>query len=181
MRKNDKLTTIFLLDRSESVPTAPNWGDTMLTYVNAAVKNQKRTNDLSGVIVFGKEPKVESPPSANPPQLNGIENIPDPEYTDLSAAIKLALASFPEDTARRLVILSDGNDNRGRAIEQAFAAKGLNVQIDVLPIEYRYDREVLVEKVAIPPDVKQGETVNINVVIRASEPVKGDPDLPEGR
>ena len=56
------------------------------------------------------------------------------------------------------------------------------MQIDVLPIEYFYDREVLVEKVSIPPDVKKGETVNINVVIRASEPTTRDaPDLPEGR
>ncbi|MDB5351623.1 MAG: putative rane protein, partial [Planctomycetota bacterium] len=173
VRRNDKLTTIFLLDRSESIPTAPNWGDAMLSYVNAAIKNQKRTDDLAGVIVFGKEPKVESPPSLNPPQLNGIENVPDPEYSDLSAAIKLALASFPEDTARRLVVLSDGNDNRGNALEQALAAAGLKVQIDVLPIEYRYEKEVLVEKVSLPPEVKQGETVNINVVIRASEPTKG--------
>ncbi len=173
VRRNDKLTTIFLLDRSESIPSSPNWGDTSLLYVNAAIKAQKRPNDLAGVIVFGKEPKVESPPSVNPPSLNAIENAPDPEYSDLSAAIKLALASFPEDTARRLVILSDGNDNRGNAIEQAMAAAGLKVQIDVLPIEYRYDKEVLVEKIALPPDVKQGETVNINVVIRASEPTRG--------
>ena len=47
------------------------------------------------------------------------------------------------------------------------------MQVDVLPIEYFYDREVLVEKVSIPPDVKKGETVNINVVIRASEPTRG--------
>src|SRR4051812_14444734 len=67
VRRNDKLTTIFLLDRSESIPTSPNGGDTMLSYVNAAVKAQKRPDDLSGVIVFGKEPKVESPPSVNPP------------------------------------------------------------------------------------------------------------------
>ena len=53
------------------------------------------------------------------------------------------------------------------------AAKSLGVQVDVVPIEYRYDREVLVEKVSIPPDVKKGETVNINVVIRASEPTGG--------
>lgn len=173
VRRNDKLTTIFLLDRSESIPTSPNWGDSMLSYVNAAIKTQKRPNDLAGVIVFGKEPKVESPPSINPPVLNAIENAPDPEYTDLSSAIKLALASFPEDTARRLVIVSDGNDNRGNALEQALAAAGLKVQIDVLPVEYRYDREVLVEKIALPPDVKKGETININVVIRASEPVRG--------
>ncbi len=58
-------------------------------------------------------------------------------------------------------------------MEQALQAKSLGVQVDVLPIDYFYDREVLVEKVSIPPDVKKGETVNINVVIRASEPTRG--------
>ena len=43
---------------------------------------------------------------------------------------------FPEDTARRIVVLSDGNENRGNLLEQALAAKSLGVQVDVLPIEY---------------------------------------------
>ena len=134
------------------------------------------------MIVFGKEPRVEVPPAPTELNLLGIESTIDPEYTDLGAAIKLALATFPEDTARRIVVLSDGNENRGNLLEQALAAKSLGVQVDVLPIEYFYDREVLVEKVSIPPDVKKGETVNINVVIRASEPTRGHaPDLPEGR
>ena len=129
---------------------------------------------MAGLVVFGKEPRVEVPPA--PSELNlpmGIESTIDPENTDLGAALKLALAAFPEDTARRIVVLSDGNENRGNLLEQALAAKSLGVQVDVLPIEYRYDREVLVEKVSIPPDVKKGETVNINVVIRASEPTGG--------
>ena len=104
--------------------------------------------------------------------LLGIESTIDGEYTDLAAAIKLALATFPEDTARRIVIISDGNENRGDSLEQALSAKNLGVQVDVVPLEYFYDREVLVEKVSIPPDVKEGETVNINVVIRASEPTR---------
>ncbi len=174
VQKNDKLTTIFLLDRSESVPVSPEWGTTMLSYVNGAIKTQKRPDDLAGVIVFAKEPRVEVAPSIHPPVLRGIENAPESlEYTDLAAAIKLALASFPEDTARRLVILSDGNENRGNSMEQAIAALGLKVQIDVLPIDYKYDKEVLVEKISTPPEVKQGETININVVIRAAAPTKG--------
>ena len=74
---------------------------------------------------------------------------------------------------RRIVVLSDGNENRGNAFEQALSAAKLNVQIDALPILYRYDHEVLVERVSIPPDVKKGETVRIDVVIRASEPTSG--------
>ncbi len=170
VRRNDKLTTLFLVDASQSIPR--DWQGPALQYVTEASK-KRRKDDLAGVIVFGKGPRVEAPPAPTEVNLLGIESTIDPEYSDIGGAIKLALATFPEDTARRLVVLSDGNENRGNAVEQALAAKALGVQVDVLPIEYFYDREVLVEKVSLPPDVKKGETVNINVVIRASEPTRG--------
>src|SRR3954469_2226521 len=170
VRRSDRLTTMFLVDASQSIPRELQ-GPT-LEYVSAASR-KRRKDDLAGVIVFGKGPRVESPPAPTELNLLGIESTIDPEYTDLGAALKLALATFPEDTARRIVVLSDGNENRGNALEQALAAKKLGVQIDVLPLEYHYDREVLVEKVSIPPDVKKGEMVNINVVVRASEPTSG--------
>ncbi len=170
VRRSDRLTTLFLVDISQSVPREAQ--GPVLQYVTEASKKRRR-EDLAGVIVFGKGPQVEVPPAPSELNLMGIESTIDPEYTDLEAAIKLALATFPEDTARRIVVLSDGNENRGRALEQALAAHNLGVEIDVVPIDYRYDREVLVEKVSIPPDVKKGETVNINVVIRASEPTHG--------
>jgi len=170
VRKSDRLTTMFLVDGSQSVPRELQGPS--LEYVSAASR-KRRKDDMAGVIVFGKGPRVEAPPAPTELNLLGVESQIDPEYTDLASAIKLALATFPEDTARRIVLLSDGNENRGNALEQAIAAKNLGVQIDVVPLEYHYDREVLVEKVSIPPDVKKGETVNINVVVRASEPTKG--------
>jgi uncharacterized membrane protein/Mg-chelatase subunit ChlD len=170
VRKSDRLTTMFLIDASNSVPREAQ--KTALGYVTEASKKRRR-DDLAGVVVFGKEPRVEVPPAPSELNLLGIESTIDNENTDIGAAVKLALATFPEDTARRIVALSDGNENRGNLLEQALAAKSLGVQVDVIPIEYFYDREVLVEKVSIPPDVKKGETVNINVVIRASEPTHG--------
>jgi uncharacterized membrane protein len=170
VRRSDRLTTMFLVDASQSIPQESQ--GPALSYVSEASK-KRRKDDMAGVIVFGKGPRVETPPAPSELTLLGIESTIDPEYTDLAAAIKLALATFPEDTARRIVLLSDGNENRGNALEQALAAKALGVEIDVLPLEYHYDREVLVEKVSIPPDVKKGETVNISVVIRASEPTSG--------
>ena len=38
--------------------------------------------------------------------------------------MKLAQATFPEDAARRIVLVSDGNQNQGNALEQAQAAGG---------------------------------------------------------
>ncbi len=170
VRRTDRLATIFLLDVSNSVPREQQ--KAALDYATEASKKMRR-DDLAGVVVFGREPRVEVPPAPSPLNLLGVETTIDPENTDLGAAVKLALASFPEDTARRIVVLSDGNENRGNLFEQALTAKSLGVQVDVLPLEYFYDREVLVEKVSLPPDVKKGETVNINVVIRASEPTRG--------
>ncbi len=170
VRRNDRLTTVFLVDASQSVPRELR--KSALDYVTESSK-KRRKDDLTGVIVFGKNPSVETPPAPTEVNLLGIESTIDGEYTDLAAALKLALATFPEDTARRVVLISDGNENRGNALEQALAARNLGVQIDVVPLQYFYDREVLVEKVSIPPDVKEGETVNINVVIRASEPTGG--------
>ncbi|MFO0956354.1 MAG: glutamine amidotransferase [Isosphaeraceae bacterium] len=170
VRRNDRLSTIFLLDLSQSIPRE--WQRLMIDFVNKQV-DRKGTNDLAGVVTFGKSARVEVPPTPFFSPFMGFENPIDAEYTDLAAAIKLAMASFPEDTARRIVLISDGNENRGHAIEQALAAASLKVPIDVVPIEYTYSHEVLVEKVSLPPDVKKGETVNINVVIRASEPTSG--------
>ncbi|HEV3120414.1 MAG TPA: vWA domain-containing protein, partial [Isosphaeraceae bacterium] len=171
VRRSDKLTTLFLVDMSQSIPRDRQ--QPMMQLVNNAITTQKRKDDLAGVIVFGKNPRVELPPTPYPSDLLGIESAVDTEYTDLGSAIKLALATFPEDTARRIVVLSDGNENRGNSVEQALSAKGLGVQVDVLPIDYFYDREVLVEKISLPSDVKKGESVNINVVVRASEPTRG--------
>ena len=170
VRVTDRLTTMFLIDASNSIPNESQ--KAALDYATEASKKRRR-EDMAGVVVFGREPRVEVPPAPSELNLMGIENRIDRENTDLGGAVKLALATFPEDTARRIVVFSDGNENRGNLLEQALAAKALGVQVDVMPIEYFYDREVLVEKVSIPPDVKKGETVNIDVVIRASEPTRG--------
>ena len=116
VRRTDRLATIFLLDASNSVPREQQ--KAALDYVTEASKKRRR-DDLAGVVVFGREPRVEVPPAPSELNLLGIESTIDPENTDLGAAVKLALASFPEDTARRIVVLSDGNENRGNLFEQA--------------------------------------------------------------
>ncbi len=173
VQRNEKLTTLYVVDASESIPLE--YRSPILQFVSEDTKKRVvAKNDQTGVVVFGKEPKVETPPQQSEANLTlGIENAVDGQYTDLGGAIKLALATFPEDSARRIVVISDGNENRGNALEQALAAKDLGVQVDVLPVDYFYDKEVLVEKVSLPSDVKKGDTVNINVVVRASGPTQG--------
>jgi uncharacterized membrane protein/Mg-chelatase subunit ChlD len=171
VKRRDALTTLFLIDTSESMPIE--WRARVFDFINQSARRKRNSNDLVGVIAFGREARVEIPPVPEPPPIARIESRVEGDQTDLADAVKLALATFPEDTARRIVVFSDGNENRGRAMDQALAAAGLKVQIDVVPIEYRYDDEVLIEKISAPADVKQGDTVELNVVLRANAPTKG--------
>ncbi|MCC6124973.1 MAG: VWA domain-containing protein [Pirellulales bacterium] len=164
VRTSDKLTVLYLLDQSKSIPQDDR--DAEVAYVNAAIKEQRKEFDRAGAIVFGRDAAIEIPPFDDAVQIPGkIESSIDPEYTNLADAMKLAQASFPEDAAKRIVVITDGNQNLGNAVDQAHALADAGVGIDVLPIRYRMREEVIVERVAIPPDIRRGQPFDIRVVV----------------
>src|SRR5690242_10408289 len=71
VRRSDRLTTLFLLDATQSVPNELK--KPALTYVSEASK-KRRKEDLAGVVVFGKSPMVETPPQPTEVNLLGVEN-----------------------------------------------------------------------------------------------------------
>ena len=109
-RPTDEVTVIFVIDRSLSVPVdvdldkpVTEQEDRRWTRIREFVENAVKTkgakhlNDQAGVILFGKRPKLALPPSTASgwrldPQMAGPI---DGQYTDIAAAIKLAMASFP--------------------------------------------------------------------------------------
>jgi len=164
VRLSRNLTTIFLLDLSKSIPEQTRRD--MVTYVNATVAKYRHGDDRAGVIVFGRNAGIEVPPFNDTIKVAQVPETPiDGDFTNLEAAIKLALASFPEGTARRLVILSDGNQNRGDVLKQAQTAADTGIGIDVVPVEYQHRNEILVEKLAIPARVRENEPFDLRVVV----------------
>ena len=121
-QKTDRLTVIYLLDQSESIPVEQR--DLMLQYAAREVKahRRKNTNDMAGVIIFGASAKIESAPfDGDIPTIGQIESGFDlnRDKTSIESALKLARASFPEGTARRVVIVTDGNENIGDSLSVA--------------------------------------------------------------
>ncbi|MFO0925465.1 MAG: VWA domain-containing protein [Gemmataceae bacterium] len=181
------MTVLFVVDRSLSVPEemgddpAVPGGKTdlrtrrILRFLNEAVaqRGAGHERDRAGLIVFGRQPRLELPPSDVPRfDLRELPPADDGDRTDLAAALKLALASFPEGGGRRIVLLSDGNENQGDAEEQARLAKTLGVQIDVVPLAAtrRQTEEVLVERVEAPPVIERGARLPIRVLVRSHHP-----------
>lgn len=202
-RTSENVTTLFVIDRSFSVPPeldANRFGpdgepldarwDRIKQFVDASVRQRSpdHRHDQAGVILFGRRPKLILPPAA-------VDRLPvderlagplDGQYTDVAAAIKLALASFPEGTGKRIVLISDGNENLGRAEEQAQLAKQQGVQIDVVPLAsgYRNENEVLVQAVEAPAQTAKGVRLPVRVLIRNAHPhriVEGSLELVQMR
>ncbi len=156
VRRSDRLTTMFLIDGSQSVPRELQ-GPAGLHHGRVA---EARTDDLTGSSFSASPPSVESPRPDRDQPARHRKRQSIPSTRDLASAIKLALATFPEDTARRIVILSDGNGNRGNAIEQALSAKKLGVQVDTVPLRVSLRPRSPRREGGDPPDVKKGETVS---------------------
>ena len=176
LRTSDKLTVTYLLDQSESIPVAQR--QAMLDYVRQAVARHRRADreDCAGVIVFAHDAFIEVPPFdddvpfLHPTSSSGLRT----DATNLAAALKMAGATFPEDSAKRVVIISDGNENLGdaRAIASLLADQG--VGIDVVPVMMDGRGEVLVEQVVLPAEIRRGQPVEARVVIENLAPTIGE-------
>ena len=181
LRVSDRLTVIYLLDQSMSIPPAKRKG--MIDYVNAEVRKHRGTADRAGAIAFGGNAAIEMPPLGDAFSLAAaIESPIDPEYTNIAAAMKLAHAAFPENAGKRIVIVSDGNQNQGDSLEQARAMASAGVGIDVVPVRYHNRAEVAVERVVLPGDVRRGQPFDLRVVLsNACDPKPGDSGAVHGR
>lgn len=178
--QSDHLTVFFLWDRSLSIPQDIEDGkdlreERILRFINQAIarRGPGRERDQAGVIVFGKFPRLEVPPTRVPElKLTRIVSQVDDSYTDIAAAIKLALASFPEGTGKRIVLISDGNENLGHALEQARLCKQHGVQIDVVPVTSLRQRsnEVLIARVEAPSLTEKEARLPLRIVIRSFHP-----------
>ncbi|MFO0265251.1 MAG: VWA domain-containing protein, partial [Planctomycetota bacterium] len=127
-KRTDQLTVIYLLDQSESIPVAKR--SAMLKFVFESVARHRREKDKAGVVIFGANARIEAPPyEGQLPLIGELESdlALRTDATNLEAALKLAKASLPEDSAGRIVVVSDGNENLGDGLTVArgLAADGI--------------------------------------------------------
>ncbi len=169
----------FLLDWSDSIPSnPPDYRTNVLDYMVQA-SDHKEDDDQAGLIYFGAEPTCEQPPSPTPPSTER-QAVVDVSGTDIASAIRLALFTFPPGVRKRIVLATDGNQNRGNALAEAEAARQQGVQVDVLPVEYTHDREIVVEKVILPDSIQENVPFKVKAVVRSTHATEADLTLRRG-
>lgn len=164
VRVSEKLATVFLLDVSDSI--GPGGREVGLAYVRQALAAMQ-PGDGAGLILFGAEALVERPVSANP-NLDEPASAPRSSYTDIARAIRLGLTLFPDDAARRLVILSDGAANLGDARTAAQLAAAGGVEVSVLPLPRQSGVEARLDELRTPATLHQGEKFDLTVQVHST-------------
>ncbi len=183
VRRSDKLAVIACIDASGSVRQffhpAPAADGTERSLSRAAREfldrssKSRRPDDLAGVIVFGASPSatgvLEPRPFAIPETLDAPA-----DGTSIDQALRLARAMIPPDAAGRIVLFSDGVQTSGDALAAARTSSSAKpIPIDIVPLTYTVDHEVVLESIDTPPTAQAGSTIPIRVVLTATKPATG--------
>ena len=199
VRWHSDLTVMAVVDQSQSIrrfakpPAESDVGDGLVSganpqseehasidewitgWLNRAVADHQQ-DDRLGVVAFDGQPSVRALPSTTFDTDAGTAVGPI-DGTDTAAALRLAMALFSADSSKRIVLVSDGNDTASGTDEDVLAAareaRSAGIPIDVLPIEYRVDSEVMVEGLYTPREASEGQTVALRAVLRATGPTDG--------
>jgi len=168
-REAENVNVTVIMDESESVPrplrqTADAWLE--------EARKRFRAGDLMAKITAGRDAIVQvlpSPPNDAPDSIT----LGGTDATNLSEAGRLGMATKPADRANRLLFISDFNETIGDIRSFADTAAAAGVPIDVVILPYKYENEVIVDRVVVPSTARMGQNVNMRVLITSLRPTTG--------
>lgn len=168
VRKGDSLAVVFVVDSSRSV--RDDQQERIAKYIRDASAGM-HTVDKVGVITFASDAHLQSP-IGQPLDATHLKDPGVTTATDIGKALQQAqnvLKTAASDAGKRIVLLSDGNENVGTAnggalgMVRELAADGIVLDTITLPINLQ--KEALIEKMVLPNRVKIGEPFVARVVV----------------
>jgi Mg-chelatase subunit ChlD len=190
-REHDHLTVIGLVDVSGSVqrfvepPPDPQQQRRSIIQVYRAWLRQatdgRDENDRFGLVVFDGQATAIAAPTTGDYVDDNLDLTTYPG-TNIADAINLGLALFPTDTARRLVLISDGNETLRSAVEAARRAaadtasaddRTARIPIDIVPLTYRDIADAQILRLDTPTSAQPGQTVTVRMLVESTAPMRG--------
>src|SRR6266851_10055676 len=124
-------------------------------WINNAIQH-KRPDDQVGIVAVGRNALVEQSVRTQI-DFSQFESTPDTNYTDLAAGLRLAAAILPQDSERRIVLLSDGQQNLGDALQEAQLLQEEGIRLDVVPLPTSKSAEARIDGLRSPTELHTNE------------------------
>lgn len=90
------------------------------------------------------------------------------EETDLEAALRFARSALPEDARRRVVLVSDGNETRGRATRELSDLADARFSVHTVKAENDEKPDVVAEALRHPAEVRVKEPFDLELSVRSN-------------
>jgi uncharacterized membrane protein len=169
VKRGEGLTLMVVADRSQSIPLPLRQrSETWLKSITDA----KQKDDRVGTLVVGRDAQILSPadPASIVPQLDYTG---DAAATNLAAGLRQALAILPRDTASRLLLVSDFNENVDNVMAEVEVAEANGIPIDTILLAYEHPNEVVIESIRVQPRARVGQTGEVRIFLRSQSPASG--------
>lgn len=175
-KSSDVTTTVFLIDMSDSVKAR--WTEE-IEFVKESISKMPKNNE-AGIVVFGADAQIEQFVS-DKKAFSNVQVSVNGAGTDLEQAVSTAMALFPDDSAKRIVLLSDGAENQGNISDLASTISGGQVEFKVVNYDNTIEKEVYVNNIELPDKISKGDKFQVKVDIYASETTNAVVSLYSGR
>ena len=93
--------------------------------------------------------------------------------TDLEAGLREAIVSLPEGLVRRVVLVTDGKENKGSIVRAAYQAKQLGIPVDTVALPGRTQPGLHLDAVSLPSLTFTGEKFPIDLVVTSPKAASG--------
>ncbi|AEE96728.1 VWA domain-containing protein [Mahella australiensis] len=158
--RSDETAVVFVADLSASMSGAK---DAMADFIKQSMEF-KPEGFKTGVLAFGKNALVEQS-IADEMNFRQWETTPDVNHTDIDSALQTAGAIMPGDAGKRIVLMTDGNQNTGDAVKRAMALAQQGVRVDAVFLDSMPEQEVQITSLDIPSELYEGQSYDISVAI----------------
>jgi Mg-chelatase subunit ChlD len=169
-RKIDDQAVVFVVDGSRSMPVEQR--RSAAEFMRSATSTLRPGKDRVGVLQFADGAQIEQTPA---PALaaSSLSVLGRDDRTDIAGGLRLASAVFSADTAQRIVLISDGNENVSDALSEARSLAAKGIPVDVLKCDYEHRREVVFESMNAPAHANQAEPIKLSLLLRSQEQCTG--------
>ncbi len=164
LRAVDALDVIVGADFSRSVGQE---GKEKAVEVLEQARRLKTPATRVGLFFFGRQPAWEFFPRADFPLVD-FSPVVARQDTDLQAALQAALAQIGERREGRVLLISDGNENRGELSKVLPLIRSHRVPVWVLPVSLTEGKnEIYLSDLILPRQVDSAETFEVRGAIEA--------------
>ena len=173
-RTNKDLEVMVLRDISQSTTLVreypgENLNKSIDTFLTDVSSKNKPPADRIGVISFHTAALVDSLPEPTL-LLDARASREAGNGTDVASAIQLALATLSKDAMHRLLLVWDGNQTLGDIDEAVASAASAHIPIDIMPLTYDVQNEVLVDRFVAPTWKRENEPFTVDIILKSNNP-----------